>query len=862
MNKQQLAAKIWESANQMRSKIEANEYKDYILGFIFYKYLSDQLVNFVKAQGMSDAEVKALNEDDAETVNYIQGKLGYFIAYDNLFSTWIDPKSDFDEANVRDALSAFSRLIDKSHRKLFDGIFTTLETGLSKLGESSGKRTKAISDLLHLIKSIPMDGKQDYDVLGYIYEYLIEKFAANAGKKAGEFYTPHEVSVLMSEIIANELKHKDKISIYDPTSGSGSLLINIGNAVAKHATNTDSIEYYAQELKANTYNLTRMNLIMRGIPPGNIKTRNGDTLEDDWPYFDETDPHGSYEALYVDAVVSNPPYSQKWEPANKENDPRYSRFGLAPQTKADFAFLLHDLYHLKPNGIMTIVLPHGVLFRGGEEGAIRKQLIEQNHIDAIIGLPANIFFGTGIPTVILVLKQKRQNTDVLVVDASKHFIKEGKNNKLQASDIKRIVDAVTKRESHDKFSALVSKQTISENGYNLNIPRYVDSAQAAETWDLHATMLGGIPNREITALKDYWDALPDLHHALFKPKSAQYSELAIDKKDVNTTISQHTQIHRFIEAYNQAFSGFDQYLQETLIHNWQTVNRNQQDTLLGIELFKRLTPIALIDKYQAYQYVNNQWQIINADLEMIQTEGFAATKQVDPNMVIKKKDGKDTEVQDGWKGHILPFDLVQTTCLSNDLQALTKQEERLATIASELDELFNAFDEDEKEADIFTEEKDSFVNATMSKEAKALLKAQKAHGDFASDSLEAKIIQVAALMDEEKELKKAIKEASIALHLNTKSTIEYLSNEQVNQLLALKWIKPLSDQLAAMPNEVINRLTSEVKALADKYAVTYSQVANEIRSTEQELAEMMGELTGNEFDMAGLVELTCLLKGI
>ncbi len=861
MNKQQLAAKIWESANQMRSKIEANEYKDYILGFIFYKYLSDQLVNFVKAQGMSDAEVKALNEDDAETVNYIQGKLGYFIAYDNLFSTWIDPKSDFDEANVRDALSAFSRLIDKSHRKLFDGIFTTLETGLSKLGESSGKRTKAISDLLHLIKSIPMDGKQDYDVLGYIYEYLIEKFAANAGKKAGEFYTPHEVSVLMSEIIANELKHKDKISIYDPTSGSGSLLINIGNAVAKHATNTDSIEYYAQELKANTYNLTRMNLIMRGIPPGNIKTRNGDTLEDDWPYFDETDPHGSYEALYVDAVVSNPPYSQKWEPANKENDPRYSRFGLAPQTKADFAFLLHDLYHLKPNGIMTIVLPHGVLFRGGEEGAIRKQLIEQNHIDAIIGLPANIFFGTGIPTVILVLKQKRQNTDVLVVDASKHFIKEGKNNKLQASDIKRIVDAVTKRESHDKFSALVSKQTISENGYNLNIPRYVDSAQAAETWDLHATMLGGIPNREITALKDYWDALPDLHHALFKPKSAQYSELAIDKKDVNTTISQHTQIHRFIEAYNQAFSGFDQYLQEALIHNWQTVNRNQQDTLLGIELFKRLTPIALIDKYQAYQYVNNQWQIINADLEMIQTEGFVATKQVDPNMVIKKKDGKDTEVQDGWKGHILPFDLVQTTYLSNDLQALTKQEERLATIASELDELFNAFDEDEKESDLFTEEKDSFVNAAMSKEAKALLKAQKAHGDFASDSLEAKIIQVAALMDEEKELKKAIKEASIALHLNTKSTIEYLSNEQVNQLLALKWIKPLSDQLAAMPNEVINRLTSEVQALADKYAVTYSQVASEIKTTEQELAEMMGELTGNEFDMLGLSELTSLLKG-
>lgn len=264
MNKQQLASKIWESANQMRSKIEANEYKDYILGLIFYKYLSDQLVSYVKKQGMTDEDIKALSESDPETMEYIQDKLGYFIAYENLFSTWVDPNSEFDESNVRDALSAFGRLIHKNHKKLFDGIFTTLETGLSKLGETSGKRTKAISDLLHLIKAIPMTGNLGYDVLGYIYEYLIEKFAANAGKKAGEFYTPYEVSLLMSEIIASELKHKDKIEIYDPTSGSGSLLINIGSAVAKYAKSKDDIKYYAQELKKSTYNLTRMNLIMQG----------------------------------------------------------------------------------------------------------------------------------------------------------------------------------------------------------------------------------------------------------------------------------------------------------------------------------------------------------------------------------------------------------------------------------------------------------------------------------------------------------------------------------------------------------------------------------------------------------------------
>ena len=376
MNKQQLAAKIWESANKMRSKIEANQYKDYILGFIFYKFLSDKEVKYLKENDWTDDDIKEyLNEDNRDEVVSIQKNVGYFIAYDNLFPTWLALGNDFNVANVRDALSSFSRLIDSAHKKVFDMIFDTLQTGLSKLGDTSGSQTKAISDLIHLIKDIPMDGKQDYDVLGFIYEYLISNFAANAGKKAGEFYTPHEVSLLMSEIVADHLKDKQEIKIFDPTSGSGSLLINIGKSVAKYMGGGDRIKYYAQELKENTYNLTRMNLVMRGIIPSNIVTRNGDTLEEDWPYFEESDPIGTYDPLYVDAVVSNPPYSQNWNPADKEADPRYKSYGLAPKGKADYAFLLHDLYHIKPDGIMTIVLPHGVLFRGGEEGEIRKNLI-------------------------------------------------------------------------------------------------------------------------------------------------------------------------------------------------------------------------------------------------------------------------------------------------------------------------------------------------------------------------------------------------------------------------------------------------------------------------------------------------------
>lgn len=249
MNKQQLANRIWESANKMRSKIEANEYKDYILGFIFYKFLSEKELEFLKMNDYTDDILTEVNEDDLETVTFVQKRIGYFISYNNLYSTWLSMGKDFDISNVRDALSAFSRLIDKSHKNVFDGIFQTLETGLSKLGSDSKSQSKAVRDLLHLIKDIPMDGKQDYDVLGFIYEYLISNFAANAGKKAGEFYTPHEVSELMSEIIAYHLKDRKEIKIYDPCSGSGSLLINIGKSVSKHMNNSNNIKYYAQELK-------------------------------------------------------------------------------------------------------------------------------------------------------------------------------------------------------------------------------------------------------------------------------------------------------------------------------------------------------------------------------------------------------------------------------------------------------------------------------------------------------------------------------------------------------------------------------------------------------------------------------------
>lgn len=850
MNKQQLASKIWESANKMRSKIEANEYKDYILGFIFYKFLSDKEVKYLKENDWTDEYLPEVTEDASDVVENVQKNIGYFISYENLFSTWIAKGSDFSADDVTVALAAFSRLINSSHKKVFDSVFATLETGLSKLGDTSGARTKAIRDLIYLIKDIPMDGKQDYDVLGFIYEYLISNFAANAGKKAGEFYTPHEVSLLMSEIVADHLKDRTEIKIYDPTSGSGSLLINIGKCVARYMGSDNNIKYYAQELKENTYNLTRMNLVMRGILPDNIVTRNGDTLEEDWPYFDENDPINTYNPLYVDAVVSNPPYSQAWNPTDKETDPRYARFGLAPKGKADYAFLLHDLFHLKSDGIMTIVLPHGVLFRGGEEGAIRKNLIEQNHIDAIIGLPANIFFGTGIPTIIMVLKQKRANTDVLIVDASKGFQKVGKNNVLRACDIKKIVDVVTTRSSVEKFSRVVSRDEIRSNEYNLNIPRYVDSSEKAESWDIYASMFGGIPEKELAELHDYWAAFPTLKAALFTSDNTAYCRQNVE--NLKDAVFAHPNVSAFMEKYRRAFADYEAFLSFELLDGMETLNTSKEEAVLSDNIFARLHDIPLVDQYSAYQLLDEEWKKIAIDLEIIQTEGFAAAKQVDPNMVIKKKDGKDQEVQDGWIGHVIPFSIVQETMLSMQLNSIKACEDRLSEITAEYDALLDELSEDEKEKTFVNDAKDAFVAA----EVKKVLKSKEAEPETL-----VVLKKVDALTTEEKSLKKKVKDDSSALHLLTKKTIEELDDAKVMELIKLKWISPLVNSIASLPNTVLNGFVAKLEALCSKYDTTFAEVEQQISDTEASLISLLDSLTGNEFDMKGIAELKSLLGG-
>ena len=851
MNKQQLANKIWASANKMRSKIEANEYKDYILGLIFYKFLSDNEVSYLLKNGWQQADLPMLVEDYDDSnskliIDFCQNSIGYFIEYKNLFSTWLLPDSDFSASDLNVALSAFDRLVSSQYKHVYSGIFKTLQAGLSKLGENHASQTRALKDLVRLIRDIPTDGSQDYDVLGYVYEYLISNFAANAGKKAGEFYTPHEVAILMSEIVAEHHKDKRQIEIYDPTSGSGSLLITIGKSVGRHIADKNSVKYYAQELKENTYNLTRMNLVMRGIQPGNIHVRCADSLAEDWPVHVAGSEVG--QPLYVDAVVSNPPYSQQWDPRDKENDARFAAYGLAPKSKADYAFLLHELHHLKPDGIVTIVLPHGVLFRTGEEERIRTNLIEKNHIDAIIGLPANIFFGTGIPTRVMVLKQHRDRDDVLIVDASHGFVKDGKQNRLRACDIRRIADTVRDRRTTPGFSRTVSRDVIRQNGYNLNIPRYVDSSEAAEPYDIYATLFGGIPASEIDQLQRYWDAFPTLRDTLFLPESDKpYARLRV--ADTQAAIEQNADVQQLRQSFAAAFADFGEAMHHELIDKVATFSELQVQDAIATDIFRRVKPLPLVDKYAAYQALADRWPVIVGDAEVIQQEGLDAARGVETATKIVKKDDEEVEVADGLKGRIIPFELVQREKLQAELDALRALEARMEAIDDEVDEVRMSFDDDEAEVYCDSEkEKDNGLDKTA---VKAGAKPRAAVETATKEKLKA----IVALWDEQSRLGKQLKADRAALVGKTVEAIQALTDDEVAQMLHLKWIAPVCADIEDTLTAVLADLETRVSMLSEKYAVSYMQIDEAATTAQAELAKLVDQLTGDEYAIEGLKQL-------
>lgn len=905
-------------ANNMRSSIDAGEYKDFILGFIFYRFLSENEEAFLRRNDWDDEDIEGLDGESEDDVKFISERIGYFIKHDDLYSTWVDPDTDFEEKDVIDALARFPLNIDPKYKDVFDKIFETLRNSLSKLGDTAPKRSKAIADILDLIKPIPMDNKSGYDTLGFIYEYLIQNFASSAGKKAGEFYTPHEVSQMMSEIVAYELRNYSDISIYDPTSGSASLLLNIGTSIARRNGSPDSIKYYAQEKIQATYSLTRMNLVMKGIKPSNIVTNRADTLEDDWPLVNDSDT-----PMRVDACVSNPPYSAKWKNKGKEADPRFSEYGVAPKSKADYAFLLHNLYHMKPHGIMCIVLPHGVLFRGDAEGDIRKKLIDEGKIYAVIGLPSNIFFGTGIPTIVMVLKKTRVGDDILFIDASKGFIKDGKKNRLRSSDIRRIVDAYVAREDVEGYAHLASKAEVVENDYNLNIPRYVDSSEPAEPWDIYASMFGGVPDAELDELAEYWEALPGLREALFESIEG-YSRVKVD--NIAEAVASHPSVAAFEKTFAEAFDGFGDSLRAGLtrdVKHVKNVNPNTDEEKAVADVFDRVKTVPLVDRYDLYQTLDDQWGVVSGDLEMIQTEGFfEAVRKVDANMVYKTKDDKEYEEQDKkvpWLGHILPFELVQSTYFADEAAAISGYESELARLDGVIAEAFEGLDSEELEGPYIKDGNDGFdfkeleafiaeqvddesdeiatlveyrdlLDAKAKKDEKLAFIAghdevewsamePNKDGTYAKGKVNARIKEIRATYAPEPETllarlmaayaanedikttKKLLKAASEELRDETKAWIEQVDEGDALELLRAKWVDGVDVGYKAVPGNVVATFVSKLEHLVAKYATTYAEIGESISETQSELVGLLGKLKGNDKDMAGIFELSKLLGG-
>ncbi|GAB2023321.1 type I restriction-modification system subunit M [Pseudolactococcus yaeyamensis] len=481
-----ISGKLWEMANRLRGTMDANEYKNYILPFMFYRYLSENQNDYLIKNDLED--FLDLTDDDEDKEDYLEEiakGIGYAIDPEY---TWIKLVSKIENHKIKasDFQDMFDSFSINSKRNPttaedFAYVFSDVNLGDTRLGNGTNERAKALNDIVLMINNFEFKDESGRDILGDVYQELIEKFAASAGKKGGEFYTPHAVSKILSKIVTASVTQRDEqFRVYDPTMGSGSLLLTVQKELP-NGEKEGSVWFYGQELNTTTYNMARMNLMMHDVNYRNMDLRRANTLNADWPF---SENEGIQIPLKFDAVVANPPYSQNWDikEMDRTKDNRFKGYGIAPASKADYAFILHGLYHLEKSGTMAIVLPHGVLFRGGSEGKIRQNIIDNNLLDVVIGLPANLFYGTSIPTCVLVFKgrEARQTKDILFIDASKEFEKGKNQNILSDEQINDIIEKYKNRENVDKSAYVATLDEIKENEYNLNIPRYVDTFEEEE----------------------------------------------------------------------------------------------------------------------------------------------------------------------------------------------------------------------------------------------------------------------------------------------------------------------------------------------------------------------------------------------
>lgn len=851
---EEIKSRLWDGANKLRGSMDASRYKDYMLGLMFYKFLSDKTLEaFRKTAGLgklSEAElveeyIQNREELGNELDKILQKVLGYFVAPEYLYQKWIYDinHGDFEVQNVIDSLNEFEKTIAISEDSDdFKGLFSssTLDLTDTALGSNLNERSRNIKALINLFADLDMVALQKSDVLGDAYEYLIGQFAMESGKKAGEFYTPRQVSEVMAQIVA---KDQNLTSIYDPTVGSGSLLLTVKKHLNKEKQK--DLRYYGQEKNTATYNLTRMNLLLHDVKPGMMKIRNADTLSHDWP----EDPSKPNTGVQFDAVVMNPPYSLKdWNQVGlKVSDPRFELASvLPPDSKGDFAFLLHGLYHLDTNGTMAIVLPHGVLFRGGTEGEIRQRLLEKNMIDAIIGLPSGMFTNTGIPVVVMILKKNRTNgAPVLVINASKDFIKVGKQNVLQEKDIAKIVDTYASRVELEGYSHLASREEILTNEWNLNIPRYVESNDDEFVQDVDAHLFGGIPKSNIDELTTLNTLVPGIMASSFENVRTGYVKL---NKEINQLTQEVINAQKILDIKSEMKTTVESYVTKY----WnilRAVNSNSDTNIIMDEMLLEVKSIVskykFIDNYAAYQVVAEIWkENLAKDCELIATSDFYSIGRTrEPNVVTKGSGKNKRQEQVGWKGILVPNELIAIKLFKAERDAINHLNTQIQEVESQLSELIEAFKvEDSPEYDVLYDfiKKDEEGEPQDSFDGKKVKTAIK---NIEKNTIEYELLyEVDKLLTSLSSKNKSLKAQEKQLNDEVELKIENLTNAEIDELVYEKWFGNLIEALVSLVERPLREELSKISMLEKRYEQTLDEIDLEIEKAEKLFKELASEL--------------------
>ncbi|MBM7502936.1 type I restriction-modification system subunit M [Agromyces aurantiacus] len=806
LKKSDLYSSLWAGADELRGGMDASQYKDYVLTLLFVKYVSD------KAKADPDSLVEVPKGGSFDDLVALKGK-----------------------PDIGEKINVAIRLLADAND--LQGVINNADfDDPTKLGEGKAMQDR-LTKLIGIFQDLDFSGSraEGDDLLGDAYEYLMRHFATESGKSKGQFYTPAEVSRVMSQLIGITSSTPKSATVYDPTCGSGSLLLKVADAAP------NGLSIYGQEKDNATWALARMNMILHGNETADI--RMGDTLVD--PKFRSGDTLDTF-----DFLVANPPFSVKsWTSGLEKEYGRFDGYVRPPEKNGDFAFLLHMIKSLKSTGKGAVILPHGVLFRGNTEATIRRELIKRSYIKGIIGLPANLFYGTGIPACIIVLDKEnaQARTGIFMIDASKGFEKDGPKNRLRPRDMHKIVDVFTKQLEVERYSRMVPVSEIADpkNDYNLNIPRYIDSSEPEDIQDLHAHLQGGIPNRDLDALQPYWDAFPSLRASLFRPLRDGYSELDVDKYEVQAAIVGSSEYQAFSASTADAVAGWWVAHREVLESIASTTRPSELIADLGETLLDSFRARPLVDEYGVYEQLMSYWNdVMHDDVALIMSEGWDAAAK--PRKTIENKERKLSEVPDlvvgaGRSATKYKMDLVPPALIV----ARYFSDER-----AKLDELNDAAEAATQSVDEYVEENagedgllaDAMDDDKISK-ALAVARLRKAKiEDSAGDEVTA-LTTLVSLYDAEAAAKRAAKEASAALDDATLKQYGKLTTAEVQSLIINeKWGATVARGATSEPSARTHELVSRIRELGERYDETLGALEAEVEALSAKVAEHLATM--------------------